>query len=56
MSAGAESEAVVVPDRGGQSEDSLSDAGADSTDGLAAMAFDVELGLEGRVDRLDDLA
>jgi hypothetical protein len=44
-----------MPDRGGQGEDALGDAGADAADGLAPVAFDVELGLEGGVDGLDDL-
>lgn len=32
------------------------DAGADADDGSAAVAFEVELALEGVVDGLDDLA
>lgn len=49
-------EAVAVPDRGRQREDALGDAGADTCDGLAAVAFQIELALEGGVDRLDDLS
>jgi hypothetical protein len=47
---------VVVPDGGGQSEDALQDAGGDTLDGAAAVAFQVELAFEGVVDRLDPLA
>src|SRR5690625_4691423 len=45
-----------MPDGSGQSEDSLRDAGAHSLGCAPAMAFEIELGLEGLVDRLDDLA
>src|SRR5258706_1477985 len=48
--------AVVVPDRGGQREDSLKDADEDSRRGVAAVSFEVKLSFEGVVDRLDDLA
>src|SRR5260221_6762032 len=48
--------AVVVPDRGGQREDSLQDADEDSRRGVAAVSFEVKLSFEGVVDRLDDLA
>jgi len=44
-----------VPDRGGEGEDALGDAGAYPGDGLPAVAFEVELALEGLVDRFDDL-
>ncbi len=47
---------VVVPDSCGQSQDALQDADDHSGRGVAAMAFEVELGLEGLVDRLDGLA
>jgi hypothetical protein len=47
---------VVVPDRGGNGQDALGEAGADAGDALPAVAFEVELALEGLVDRLDDLA
>lgn len=45
-----------MPDRGGQSQDALGDAGTDPGDGLPAVAFEIELSLEGGVDRFDDLA
>jgi hypothetical protein len=45
-----------VPDRGGQREDALGDAGADPGHGLPAVTLQVELAFEGGVDRLDDLA
>src|SRR5258706_14329153 len=48
--------AVVVPDRGGQREDSLQDADEDSRRGVAAVSFEVKLSFEGVVDLLDDLA
>src|SRR5258708_28943429 len=48
--------AVVVPDRGGQREDSLQDADEDSRRGVAAVSFEVKLSFERVVDRLDDLA
>lgn len=44
-----------MPDRCGEREDALGDAGADALNGLASVAFDVELTFEGCVDRLDDL-
>jgi hypothetical protein len=47
---------VVVPDRRGQGQDALQDAHHDSGDGVAAVSFEVELGFEGLVDRLDGLA
>ena len=46
----------VVPDGGGEGEESLEDAGGDAGVGSAAVAFEVELAFEGVVDRLDDLA
>ncbi len=39
-----------MPDRGGEGEDALHDAGADAADGAAVMAFEVELALECLVD------
>src|SRR5512140_1198052 len=45
----------VVPDRGGHREQPLSDAGVDACGGPAAVAFQVELALEGVVDRFDPL-
>ncbi len=47
--------AVVVPDRRGQRQDALHDADPHSGRGVAAVAFEIELALEGVVDRLDDL-
>src|ERR687898_3114552 len=55
-SADGESEVVVVPDGGGQGQETLRDPGADPGDGAAAVAFEVELAFQGVVDRLDDLA
>ena len=46
----------VVPDGGGEREDALQDAGADAGGFAAAVAFEVELGLECLVDGFDDLA
>ncbi len=43
----------VVPDAHGHGEQPLGDAGEDSLAGAAAVAFEVELALEGVVDRLD---
>ena len=37
------------------SQDALQDPGSDACDGSPTVAFEVELGLEGVVDRLDDL-
>src|SRR6516225_9113036 len=45
----------VVPDRGGHGEQPLGDAGVDAGGGAAAVSFEVELALEGVVDRLDPL-
>ncbi len=45
----------VVPDRGGEGEDALEDAGDDALGFSPAAAFEVELGFEGLVDRFDDL-
>ena len=45
-----------MPDRCGQGEDALRDAGTDAGHGLRAVTFEVELALEGVVDRFDDLA
>jgi len=47
---------VVVPDGGGQGQDALQDPHHDAGGGVAAVAFEVELGFEGLVDRLDGLA
>src|SRR5215469_12499468 len=46
---------VVVPDGGGQGEDALQDPGQHPGEGVPAVAFEVELPLEGVVDRFDDL-
>ena len=46
---------AVVPDRGGEGEETLRDAGADAVDAAAAVELEVELALEGVVDRLDEL-
>ena len=46
----------VVPDGGGEGEDALEDPGADAGFGAAAVAFEVELGFQCLVDRLDDLS
>ena len=46
---------IVVPDHSREGEDALGDACADAGDGSPAVAFQVELGLEGLVDRLDRL-
>src|SRR3954468_4798443 len=46
---------VVVPDGCGEGQDALPDADADSLGGMPAVLFEVELALEGVVDRLDHL-
>jgi hypothetical protein len=46
---------VVVPDGGGQGQDALQDPDRDPTRSAAAVALQVELALEGVVDRLDQL-
>jgi hypothetical protein len=45
-----------VPDRRGQGEQALGDAGADAVDAASAVQFEVELAFEDVVDRLDELA
>ena len=45
-----------MPDGGGEGQDALEDAGVDALGFAAAVAFEVELGFEGLVDRFDDLA
>jgi len=47
---------VVVPDRGGQGQDALQHPDRDLDRCPAAEVFQVELALEGVVDRLDQLA
>jgi hypothetical protein len=47
---------VVVPDGGGQGEEPLQDSDQDALGAVAVVAFRAELGLEGGVDRLADLA
>ena len=44
---------LVVPDRGGEGEESLQDARGDAGGGAPAVAFEAELGFEGLVDRFD---
>jgi hypothetical protein len=44
-----------VPDRGGQRQDALGDGDGDAFEGPATVIFQVELALEGVVDRLDQL-
>jgi hypothetical protein len=46
---------IVVPDHGGQCEYSLHHAGDDTAGCAPSVLFEVELPLEGLVDRLDDL-
>ena len=41
---------LVVPDRGGEGEESLQDARGDAGGGAPAVAFEAELGFEGLVD------
>ena len=47
---------VVVPDRRGQGQNALQDAHHDSGGRVPAVAFEVELALEGLIDRFDGLA
>ena len=47
---------VVVPDRGGQRQDALTDSGTRAGNGATAVLFHVQLTLEGVEDRLDALA
>ena len=47
---------VVVPDRRGQREDALHDAGYDTSGCAPSVPFEVKLSLEGLVDRFDDLS
>jgi hypothetical protein len=47
---------VVVPDRGSQGEDALQDPHDHAVGGVAAVAFQVKLALEGLIDRFDGLA
>ena len=46
---------VVVPDRGGQREDAGQNPGDDAAGSATAVSFQVQLSLEGPVDRLDHL-
>src|SRR6266508_2669018 len=48
--------ALVVPDGGGEGEQALGDAHDDAGGGATTVAFEIELALEGVVDRLDELA
>src|SRR5438094_1613749 len=45
----------VVPDRGGQGEHTLQDPHGNTRHGASAVLFEVELALEGFVDRFDAL-
>src|SRR5690349_13588229 len=45
----------VVPDASGHGQQPLGDAGIQAAGGTAAVAFEVELALEGVVDRFDPL-
>ena len=47
---------AVVPDGGGEGQESLTYSDHDALGAVAAAAFQAEFGLEGGVDRLDDLA
>lgn len=47
---------MVVPDRGGQREESLQDSDGDALRAVAAVLFQAELAFQGVVDRFDDLA
>ena len=44
-----------MPDGCGESQNALSDPRADPRDGAPSVAFEIEVGFEGLVDRLDDL-
>src|SRR6187431_939830 len=46
---------MVVPDRGGEGEESLQDPDGDALWAVAAVLFQAELAFQGVVDRLDDL-
>jgi hypothetical protein len=46
--------AVVVPDRCGQGQDTLHDPDPNPGGGAAAVLFEIELPLQGVVDRLDE--
>ncbi len=45
----------VVPDRCGEGEEALEDAGGDALGFSPAVAFEVEPSFQGLVDRFDDL-
>jgi hypothetical protein len=47
---------VVVPDRGGEGEESLEDAYGDFLGGSAVVVIKAELGFDGVVHRFDDLS
>ena len=47
---------LVVPDHCGEGEHSLEDPRGDPGEGAATMALEIELALQGLIDRLDDLA
>src|SRR5713226_8441265 len=46
----------VVPDDGGEGEESLKDAGCDAGEAAGGVPLEVELRFEGLIDGLDDLA
>ncbi len=45
---------VVVPDGGGEGEESLQHSDGDALGGVAAVVLEAELGFQGVVDRFDD--
>jgi hypothetical protein len=45
-----------LPDRGGEGQEAVQYADPDPRGGVPTVLFEVELALEGVVDRLDDLA
>ena len=53
---GTGSAVVVVPDSGCHGKQALEHSGHNATWGVPAVGFEIELALEGVVDRLDDLA
>src|SRR5678815_3712304 len=48
--------AFVVPDDGGEGEEALQHASGDAGEAAGSVAFEIESGFEGLVDRFDDLA
>jgi len=47
---------VVVPDGGGECEESLEDSHGDALGAVTTVVFQAELAFQGVVDRFDDLA